>query len=389
MAELQTNNSKTMSLALVLLTGGLYISISSGLITFNKYLMAPGMFPYPAALGLLHAIFCSLMATFLYMVKPALFTSITDPEQLVTDPEKRFSMYDCTLWKAILPIALFFSLQIVLSNQAYLFADIAFLQMLKEANVVFVYITAISFGLAAFKWVQMRLIGLIVVATWISVKGDLTFVWAGFLIQCACCVAETTKITLQSLLLSSYGAGKGLDVLSYMLLVMPLCAAIFATLLLLLSFAGPSQMLLPLPALADWIRMKWILLLNACVALALNLSTLAFIKCSSGVTFVLASILKDVMIVLAGIMFMGHQTTVLQTIGFTLQVALILLYSLTKVYPDEFEHGIIGGLRMILSGNTLETQRMKDSASVKYGATKARDDRLPVSQSCQDSKSDP
>jgi len=380
MAEMQTNSSKAFSVTLVLLLGTLYICVSSGLIAFNKHLMAPGRFPYPAALGLLHSIFCSVMAAFLYLIKPGLFTSITDPA-------KRFSVYDGTLWKAILPIAVFFSVQIVLSNQAYLFADIAFLQMLKEANVVFVYLTAIAFSLMAFKWLQMHLICLIVVATWMSVSGDLTFVWAGFLIQCACCVAETTKITLTSLLLSA--TGKGLDALSFMLLVMPLCAVIFATLLLVLSFAGPSQMMLPMPALSDWMSMKWILLLNACVALALNISTLLFIKYSSAVTFVLASIIKDVMIVLAGILFMGHQTTVLQMTGFTLQVALILAYSLTKVYPDEFDNGMIGGLRIILSGKTVETKKMTDSTGVKYGATTGRDDRLAASQSCPETKCDP
>jgi len=375
MAESQAQNSKAGSVALILLTGALYISISSGLITFNKYLMAPGRFPFPAALGLLHSVFCSLMAAFLYMFKPGLFTSITGPE-------KRVSMYDSSLWKAILPIATFFSLQIVLSNQAYLFADIAFLQMLKEANVVFVYLTAIAFGLAAFKWVQMRLICFIALATWMSVKGDLTFAWAGFYIQCACCVAETSKITLQSLLLSS--AGKGLDALSYMLLVMPLCAVIFGTLLLALSFAGPSQMVLPMPATSDWMNMKWVLLLNACGALALNLSTLAFIKYSSGVTFVLASILKDIMIVLAGIMFMGHKTTVFQMLGFTLQVVLILLYSLTKIYPDEFEHGINCGLRVLLL-----RKKTTDRVPMDYRSTKGRDERLATLESCPEVKASP
>jgi len=380
MAESQASNSNAGSVVLVLLAGALYISISSGLIAFNKHLMAPGKFPFPAALGLLQAIFCSLMAAVLYMFKPDLFTSISGPD-------KRFNMYDRTLWKAIFPVAVVFSLQIVLGNQAYLFADIAFLQILKESNVVFVYLTAIAFGLAAFKWLQMRLICLVVVATWMSVKGDLTFAWAGFYIQFACCVAETSKITLQSLLLSS--TGKGLDSLSYMLLVMPLCAVIFGTSLLVLSFAGPSQTMLPLPAFSDLMNMKWVLLLNACGALALNLSTLAFIKSSSGVTFVLAGILKDIMIVLAGIMFMGHKTSVLQMLGFSLQAVLIFLYALTKIYPDEFDHGIDGGLRVLLSRIGLKTQKMTDRAPMDYRSTKGGDERLATSETCLQVKTGP
>jgi len=375
MAESPASNSKGVSVALVFLTGSLYICISAGLITFNKYLMAPGRFPFPAALGLLHSIFCSLMAAVLYLFKPGLFTSIADPE-------KRTSLYDGTLWKAILPIAVFFSLQIMLSNQAYLFADIAFLQMLKEANVVFVYLLAITFALEVLKWHQFRVICLIVLATWLSVKGDLTFAWAGFYLQGTCCLVETTKITLQSLLLSS--KGKGLDALSYMLLVMPMCAGIFATMLLVLSFA--HEELLPMPTLADCMNMKWVLLLNACVALALNVSTLVFIKYSSGVTFVLASILKDVMIVLTGIMFMGHATTVLQVFGFSLQVALILLYSLTKIYPDEFEHGTLEGVQTLWSGKSVKTKNIRDSVSENYGASK--DERLATScpEACPEAK---
>lgn len=387
MAEPQASNSNAASSAasnaasvvLILMTGALYISMSAGLITFNKYLMAPGKFPFPAALGLLHAIFCSLMAALLYMFKPALFTSISGPE-------RQFNLYDRSLWKAILPVAALFSIQIVLSNQAYLFADIAFLQILKEANVVYVYLAAIAFGLATFKWLQMNLICLVVVATCMSVKGDLTFAWAGFYIQCACCFVETSKITLQSLLLSS--AGKGLDSLSYMLLVMPLCAAIFGMLLLVISFAGPTQMMLPLPAFSDLMNMKWWLLANACCALALNLSTLAFIKSSSGVTFVLAGILKDVMIVLAGIMFMGHLTTRLQMFGFALQVVLILLYSLTKIYSDEFDHGSVAGLRILLSRG-LKKQRLTDQPLMDYRSTQGRDERLAKSESSLQVKSGP
>lgn len=355
---------KVWSGAVLLLTGGMYVSCSAGLIAFNKKIMAADQFPYSAGLGLLHASFCSVAAVVLFVVHPSLFPSLTDPEKRVDVDRSLFV-------RAILPIALCFSVQIILSNMAYIFADIAFLQMLKETNVVSVYLLSVLCAVEAFGWRQLRLISLIMIATTCTIRGELHFTLPGFLLQLSSCLAEATKITLQGVLLTS--AGKGLDALSYMLLVMPACALTFGCVLFFCTYVVPNQQILGIPSFADWVNMRWMLLGNAFLALALNFSALLFIKCSSAVSYVLAGIVKDVMIVGTGVVFMGHEISALQAGGFSMQVSLIFTWSLLKTFPNEFTYGFIDGFRRIFSARKVETPPIAEQCSDDYGAIKDAD----------------
>lgn len=336
----QTQEKVASSAAVVLLTGSLYIASSAGLIAFNKVLMKPDMFPYPAALGLLHTVFCSAMAFILYSVNPSLFPSLTSSD-------KKVDINMSLMRSTILPIAGLFSLQIILSNQALAYCDIAFLQMLKESNVVLVYLACVLLGTEIFKWRQMHFIGLITIATFVTIRGEIHFVLIGFLLQASCCFVEATKIALQGLLLSS--RGRGLDALSYMLVVMPTCVCVFGPIVVILSIVPNNIM--PMPSLSQWFTMRWYLLGNACAALFLNLSIMLFIQHSSAMSFVFAGITKDVAIVLLGVVYMGHTVTGIQTAGFAAQVGLILVWSLMKTFPKQFEPGVMQGFTALYNMN--------------------------------------
>merc|ERR550514_2636005 len=86
---------------------------------------------------MLHSSFSSIMAFMLYLVCPSLFGSLSGPKPI--EVGRRLFL------KGALPIALLFSVQLVLSNTAYIHSSVAFLQMMKEANIILVY----SFSLLA------------------------------------------------------------------------------------------------------------------------------------------------------------------------------------------------------------------------------------------------
>lgn len=369
-SSLPNTDSKLRSIALVLLCGSWYIGSSTGLIAFNKDLMNADKFPFPAALGLLHTSFCSLTVAILFLLKPGLFPSLTDPEKKVT--------IDGRMIGSVILVGVLFSAQIIMSNMAYMFADVAFLQMLKESNLVLVYLMSVAFGIEIFKTRQMLLVALIVMATVMSIHGEMHFNLYGFLLQAFSCVGESLKMTLTCLLMSSMG--KGLDPLSYMLTVMPVCAVIFASTICCFKTLAPQQQMFPMPAANDWIQWKWMLMANMCVALSLNVATFVFIRVSSAVSFVLAGILKDVMIVIVGVIFMGHEISGQQASGFTLQVSLVLIWSLFKTFPQEFESGISGGLMLVLFGKIPGKEHLLEAEpkdlngrpdnDVEYGSTK-------------------
>mmetsp|Transcript_12928 Transcript_12928/g.40801 ORF Transcript_12928/g.40801 Transcript_12928/m.40801 type:complete len:217 (-) Transcript_12928:1054-1704(-) len=114
-----------------------YMAISTGLITFNKYLLHEGRFPYVIFIGMLH-MSCSLLCNLvLYWMCPSLFPSLTDPEQQVRVDRP-------LILQVLLPIAGCFGAQLVLSNMAFMHSSLAFLQMMKQSNVVLVYLFSLA-----------------------------------------------------------------------------------------------------------------------------------------------------------------------------------------------------------------------------------------------------
>lgn len=314
-----------------------YIVCSSGLIAYNKFLMHEDRFPYAISLVLLHAIFCSVCAFLLYLVKPSWFPSLSDPA-------KKVSIDADLILKGALPIAGFFSVQLVLSNTAYMHSSLAFLQMLKEANLVLVYVFSLIACLEKFSWRSVSILGLVIFATALTIHGEVNFSWTGFCIQGISQLFECCKIVLQAVLLSS--AGRKLDALTYVLIVMPLCAVFLAGGMVALNFFPHEHFLVPeLHHMQAW----WPhLLANACIAFVLNVVIALFIKYAAAVAFILAGILKDAMIVAVSAFFLREVVTGIQTFGFGLQLLAICLWSMLKTFPEHFDNGIIAGVGSLI-----------------------------------------
>jgi len=348
--------------ALVFALGVGYCTTSACLIAYNKFLISEGRFPYAVPLVLCHAIFCSCMSGLLFLVRPSLFPSLTDPERKVTVDRD-------LILKGALPIAVFFAGQLSLSNTAYLHSSVAFLQMMKEANLALVYTFSLAVALERFHWRSASILVAVVFATGLTIHGELNFSATGFAFQFSSQLFECTKIVLQAMLLSS--AGKKLDALTYVLLVMPLCAICLAIMLGVLLFIHPNEHMAT-PVMAEMLRWWPHLLANSCVAFCLNVVIAMFVKHSSAVAFILAGVVKDACIVFAGVMLLSEAISGLQTFGFILQLCLISVYSLAKTFPEKFEHGILIGLSAVLLG----TSHAAPSAAAKalagdkdYGAT--------------------
>lgn len=342
----------------VFLLGLLYISNSAGLIAFNKYLIHEDRFPFAVALVLLHTLFCSCCAGVLYLVKPAWFPSLTDPAQ-------RVSIDSDLILKGTLPVAVLFAGQLVLSNTAYLHCSVSFLQMMKEANLVMVYLLSLTVALEKFAWQHVRILAFIGAATLLTIHGELNFSFSGFMIQGIGQIFECTKIVLQAMLLSA--AGKKLDALSYVLLVMPLCFVVLSTFLSILLFVHPMKEF-QTPGMSD-LREWWPLLMaNACVAFSLNVVIALFVKYSSAVAFILCGIVKDAAIVSVGCMFLSEVISTLQAIGFCLQLLGIVTWSLMKKFPHEFQYGELNGLVMVLFGVKAPIMPPLDAKEKDYGS---------------------
>merc|ERR1719327_2129212 len=117
--------------------------------------------------------FAAILSLILLLIRPSLFPSLTDPINKV--PVDRYLML-----KTILPIAVLFSVQLVLSNTAYLHSSVAFLQMMKEANLVLVYVLSLMVALEHFKWRSVIILLFIIAATTMTIVGEVKFSYTGF-----------------------------------------------------------------------------------------------------------------------------------------------------------------------------------------------------------------
>lgn len=351
-------------LAVFLFLGGLYICTSSGLIAFNKFLMHPERFPYAVALVLMHATFCSVLTGILFLVFPSLFPSLR-----CEDKSKRVSVDWNLFLKGTLPVSLLFTAQLVLSNTAYLHASVAFIQMMKEANLVLVYTLSLLVALEKFKWMHLYVLLFVLAATALTIHGEMNFSMTGFVIQGLGQIFECLRIVLQALLLTA--AGRKLDALSYVLLVMPLCFFFLGGSLFVIHFWPNDHF--HIPTMTD-ISAWWpYLLLNSLVAFALNVVVALFIKHSEAVSFILAGILKDAMIVCIGAFVLREMISVLQIVGFSMQIVGILIWSAMKLYPEAFERGIGSGLyEAVLGGGGGAKKPATATPPRDYGSARNR-----------------
>jgi hypothetical protein len=338
----------------------LYIVTSGGLITFNKYLMHEDRFPFAQCLVLLHMAFSSIFALLLFLVKPSFFPSLTHATE-------RVALDTDYVLRGLLPIAVLFSASLVLSNTAYIYSSMAFLQMMKEANLALVYGFSLLASIESFHWTKVKIVLMIMCATTLTVHGELNFSFKGCVIQGASQVFETAKLVLQAVLLSN--AARKLDVLSFVLLVSPICFAALGIASLTTMYVFPLDHF-PHPQWSDIVAWWPLLAANASLAFALNVIVTLLLKRAAAVGFILAGITKDVVIIVVASIAMHEHISMLQVAGFCGQLCLVCAWSLMKAYPDEFEDGVIEGLLRLstpcMDGKGKEAETVSASQSA-YG----------------------
>jgi len=303
-----------------------YMAISTGLITFNKYLMHKDRFPYAIAIGVLHMTSSFTCNSLLLRLCPWLYPSLTDEEQ-------RVELDRGLITRVLLPIATAFASQLILSNTALLHSSVTMLQMMKQSNVVLVYVFSLVLSLETFATSRAVALGVIFGATALTIHGEMHFSPVGFGLQGVSMFCESIKLTLQSHSLSA--TGRRLDAFTYVLLVAPMVLAVLLSVMLGFCIFWPDRPeALGIPPLAVIIEYRWLLLASGLLAFAMQISHAAFMKNSSAITFILTGVvMKDVVIVSVCALFLGEELSPSQVIGFCLQLLGVLGWSMMKVSP--------------------------------------------------------
>jgi len=297
-----------------------YIMVSACLINFNKFLLQK--FPFPWELTALHMSFCSLMSLLLYGVAPGLFPAM-----------ERVQGRKMQLLKFFLPLGAFFATALYASNKAYLYCTVAFLQFMKESNVVLVFLLCCAVGLQRMDRVKAVVVVWILAGSWMCIHGEINFTMIGFTIQAISQFAECSKNVMGEFLMSS--TDFKLDPLTYTMFMAPV-----SLLFLSMGVAWTWDPAVVAAAQANW----HYLLPNACLAYGLNLIIAMVLKNCSAMGFILAGMVKDIVIVVVSSHLFGDYIAGMQYFGFAVTLAGCGCWSLLKLMPNG---GVASALKFI------------------------------------------
>ncbi|XP_057777796.1 probable sugar phosphate/phosphate translocator At3g17430 [Salvia miltiorrhiza] len=285
-----------------------YITLSSGVILYNKWVLSPKYFnfPLPITLTMIHMGFSAFVAFVLIRVL-----------KVVSPVKMTFEIYAT----CVIPISAFFAASLWFGNTAYLFISVAFIQMLKALMPVATFLMAVLCGTDKLRcdlFLNMLLVSFGVV---ISSYGEIHFNVVGTVYQVTGIFAEALRLVLTQVLLQKKGLT--LNPITSLYYIAP-CSFVFLFV---------PWYLLEMPGIeVSQIRFNfWIFFSNALCALALNFSIFLVIGRTGAVTIRVAGVLKDwILIALSTVIFPESAITKLNIIGYAIALCGVVMYNYLK-----------------------------------------------------------
>lgn len=286
---------------------GVWIACSSGVIIFNKWVLATAKFNFPLFLTTWHMVFATTM------------TQIMAKCTSTLDSRHKVPMTTQTYMRAIVPIGIMFSLSLICGNVAYLYLSVSFIQMLKATNAVVTLFATWAFGIAPPNMKVLGNVGIIVLGVVIASFGEIKFDLIGFIYQCSGIVFEALRLVMIQRMLSS--AEFKMDPLVSLYYYAPACAVINGVVTLFVE--------IPRMGMADIYSVGiFTLLANAFVAFLLNVSVVFLIGKTSAVVLTMSGILKDILLVIASLVIFMDPVTLQQYFGYSIALAGLCYYKL-------------------------------------------------------------
>jgi len=305
-----TAEPKKINPALII---AIWIALSSSVIIYNKFILSTLDFPFPIFLTTFHLFFATIGTRIL-----ARTTHLLDGLDSVQMTFDRWI-------KSIVPIGALFSASLIFSNMAYLTLSVSFIQMLKAFTSVAVLGMSVAFGLEKPTQRTMVIVVCISAGVCLASYGEIDFAWNGFLFQAAGIVFEAARlVSIQKLL-----HGLKMDPLVSLYWFAPVCATLNACLIPIYEGWAPFDLVLQRLGLV-------VLLSNATCAFCLNIAVVFLIGCASSLVLTLSGVLKDILLVVCSILFLGSTVTSLQFIGYAIALAGLVFFKTKQEVIDQW-----------------------------------------------------
>lgn len=290
------------------------------MIIFNKAVLSTLDFPYPMFLTTYH------------MVLSAAITRLMSVTTTWLPGVSENKVNAQVMLKQILPVAIFFAFSLVLSNKAYIYLSVSYIQMLKAFTPVAVLIFSSILGLERPTYAELLIVVIICVGVAITSVGEAAFSLIGFIFQSVAIMFEASRLVLINILLKSLQ----LDSLSSLYYISPLCSLFIGISFLIFEYND-----MPWERLAEPYFLV-VLAANGCVAFTLNVAVVMLISCTSALTLTLAGIFKDILLVCLSLAIFGSPVTPLQFFGYSIALAGLNIHKEYKKNPKK----VSGWLRL-------------------------------------------
>jgi len=280
----------------------IWMCLSSAVILYNNHLYSSLNFRYPVFVVTWHLTFA------------AVGTRVLQRTTHLLDGAKDIHISKDMFLRSILPIGIFFSASLILSNTAYLYLSVAYIQMLKAFTPVAILLISWAFRIQEPSKKLTLIVLMISIGVALASHGELHFNLIGFLTQAAAVAFEASRLVMIQILLH----GLKMDPLVSLHYYAPVCAIIN---LLVLPF---TEGLAPFYELA---RIGPVILIsNAFVAFFLNVAAVFLVGAGSGLVLTLAGVLKDILLISGSVLLFGSQITPLQVLGYSIALSGLVLF---------------------------------------------------------------
>ncbi|KAK8491204.1 hypothetical protein V6N11_037967 [Hibiscus sabdariffa] len=288
----------------------IWIFLSFTVIVYNKFILDKKLYdwPYPISLTLIHMGFCSSIAFLLVRV----FHVVDLPS----------SMSPHLYLTSVVPIGALYSLSLWLSNSAYIYLSVSFIQMLKALMPVAVYSIGVLFRKDAFKSSTMANMLAISFGVAIAAFGEAKFDTWGVLLQLGAVAFEATRLVLIQILLTSKGIN--LNPITSLYYVAP-CCFVF----LLVPWVAVE---LPLLKENSTFHFDYFIFgTNSFCAFALNLAVFSLVGKTSALTMNVAGVVKDWLLIAFSWSVIKDTVTAVNLVGYGLAFWGVAYYNHSKL----------------------------------------------------------
>lgn len=286
----------------------IWIFLSFTVIVYNKYILDRKMYnwPYPISLTMIHMAFCSSLAYLLVRVF-----------KLVEPVSMSWDLYV----KSVVPIGLLYAVSLWLSNSAYIYLSVSFIQMLKALMPVAVYSIGILFKKEQFKTNVMANMVSISVGVAIAAYGEAKFDSWGVILQLGAVAFEATRLVMIQILLNSKGIT--LNPITSLYYVAPCC----------LVFLTVPWLVVEYPVLKETSSFHldfFVFGTNSFCAFALNLAVFLLVGKTSALTMNVAGVVKDWLLIAFSWSVIKDAVTSVNLIGYALAFLGVCYYNHAK-----------------------------------------------------------